>query len=170
MASKLFNATLVGDRELIQRLTALPSTVRKALIDKINILLIQLQQHVVVDKLHGQVLHQRSGRLARSIQTRIEATAAAVFGFVFSAGDVKYAAIHEFGGKTPPHDIYPVKAQALAFAVGGQLRFAAVVHHPGSQMPERSFMRSSLADQAESIDAGLRQTVLEATGLAVHGR
>lgn len=38
--------------------------------------------------------------------------------------------VHEGTG---PHDIYPVKAQALAFQVGGETVFAAHVHHPGTK-------------------------------------
>ena len=158
----LFNVTLVGDSDLVARLSSMPTQVAAALRSKIEVLTIQLQAHIVRDKLHGQVLHQRSGQLARSIQRRVDATVLAVYGFVFSAGDVKYAGIHEFGGKTPAHDIYPKKAQALAFAMGGKTVFAKVVHHPGSQMPERSFMRSSLADMKGDITEQLKETAFAA--------
>ena len=82
-----------------------------------------------------------------------------VVGKVASSGDVKYAGIHEFGGKTPAHDIYPDKAKALAFMIGGKQVFAKVVHHPGSQMPERSFLRSSLSDMRQEILDGLEFAV-----------
>ena len=71
-----------------------------------------------------------------------------------SAG-VAYAAIQEFGGKTSAHEITPTKAQALAFVVGGDMRFARRVQHPGSNMPERSFLRSSLAELAGEIESQL---------------
>lgn len=156
----LFNVTLVGDQALVARLAKIPTNVAEALRSKIEVLTIKLQNHVVRDKLHGQVLAQRSGQLARSIQRRIEATQLAVYGFVFSAGDVKYAGIHEFGGVTPPHDIYPKKAQVLAFAMGGKTVFAKVVHHPGSKMPERSFLRSSLGDMESEIRDELKAAAI----------
>jgi len=58
------------------------------------------------------------------------------------SGDVKYAAIHEFGGTIPPHQIVPDKAKALAFLVGGKQAFAARVQLPAATMPERSYMRA----------------------------
>jgi phage gpG-like protein len=125
-------------------------------------LTINLQEHVIRDKLSGQVLNQKSGALARSIQQMVTATDETVTGEVFSAGDVKYARIHEYGGTTPAHDIIPTKANALAFAIGGKQIFAKIVHHPGSKMPERSFLRSSLADQATEIMDGLRSATLKA--------
>lgn len=165
----IFNLTLVGDRQLIGRLETLSAPVRAALRAKVERLTIELQTHIISRKLHGQVLHQRSGALARSIQRRVEAMALAVYGIVFQSGDVKYGKIHEFGGRTPPHDIYPKKADALHFVVGGREVFAKVVHHPGSKMPERSFMRSSLADMRPTISAGLRAAVLDGVRNGVRG-
>lgn len=150
-----------GQQELVERLRSLPAPVQTALRVKILALAIKLQTHVVTDKLHGQVLNQRSGALARSIQQDVTESGSAIYGRVFSAGDVKYAAIHEYGGRTPAHDIVPKKGEALAFTIGGKQVFAKVVHHPGSQMPERSFLRSSLADMADEITAGIKQAALD---------
>jgi len=146
--------------KLLAGVDAMPAQVVAAVATKMRAVTINLQRHVINDKLHGQVLKQRSGKLARSIQQETHTDGDVVVGEVFSAGDVKYAAIHEFGGRTPPHDIVPNKAEALAFAIGGKTVFAKIVHHPGSQMPERSFLRSSLADQAGEIVEGLRQAAL----------
>ena len=76
--------------------------------------------------------------------------------------DVKYAAIHEFGGTIPPHQIVPDKARALAFLVGGKQVFAARVNLPAITMPERSYMRSSLAEMAGEIHDELDVAVVEA--------
>ena len=78
------------------------------------------------------------------------------------SGDVKYAAIHEFGGTIPPHQIVPDKAKALAFAIGGKQVFAARVNLPAVTMPERSYLRSSLAEMAEAIRERLSEAVVEA--------
>ena len=58
---------------------------------------------------------------------------------IATSGDLKYAAIHEYGGTIPPHQIVPDKARALAFAIGGKQVFAARVNLPAVTMPERSY-------------------------------
>jgi phage gpG-like protein len=81
---------------------------------------------------------------------------------ITAGGDTKYAAIHEFGGAIPPHQILPDKARALAFLVDGKQAFAARVNLPAVTMPERSYMRSSLAEMADEIREGLTTAVVEA--------
>jgi phage gpG-like protein len=142
-------------------LAQIPAEVLQAVAAKVRALTANLQQHIVADKLQGQVLQHRTGALSRSIQSTTSVNGDVATGRVFSSGDVKYAAIHEFGGQTPPHDIYPDKAQALAFMMGGQQVFAKVVHHPGSKIPQRSYMRSGLEDMAEEITAGIRSAATE---------
>lgn len=173
-----FKITLVGDRALVGRLNRMGVDLQTALVRKVTALAIKLNAYIVTQKLAGQVLNKVSGALARSISNKVEATVKAVYGYVFSSGDVKYAGIHEFGGRTSPHDIYPVKAKALRFALGGggpggengTVQFAKVVHHPGSVMPERSFMRSGLRDMASEISRELKMTALETVTTTIHGR
>lgn len=147
----MITVSVKGDKELIRRFDDMPMALKAVLLQKTQALAIDIQGVVVSQKLHGQVLNHRSGALARSIQQEATSTDLKVTGRVFSSGDVKYAAIHEYGGTTSPHDIVPNKAQALAFTIGGKQVFAKVVHHPGSKMPERSFMRSTLAEWKERI-------------------
>ena len=103
------------------------------------------------DKLSGAVLNAGSGTLRDSIAANVSADADGVVASVGSEGDVKYAAIQEYGGKTSAHEILPIKAQALAFVVGGAQVFARRVEHPGSVIPERSSLRSSLDDMRDEI-------------------
>lgn len=152
---------VTGPRELIAKLERMPASVGDALWNKVAILAAGLQGYVVSGKLSGQVLNVRSGRLRRSIQWDRMRDAFKVIASVFSAGDVKYAGIHEFGGQTKPHLIMPKKAQALAFMMDGKQTFAKVVQHPGSKMPERSFLRSALRDRAEMISLELKKSVIE---------
>ena len=92
-----------------------------------------------------------SGDLRASIVSEVGVDGDGVIGSVGSAGDVKYAAIQEYGGKTAAHEILPSKADALAFLVGGAIRFARRIEHPGSVIPERSYLRSSLAEMTDEI-------------------
>lgn len=146
--------------KLLANIDAVPAQVVATVTTKMRAITKNLQRHVIADKLHGQVLKQRSGALARSIQEDVQTEGDTIIGEVFSAGDVKYAAIHEWGGVTAPHDIVPTKAEALAFVIGGKQVFARIVHHPGSHIPERSYLRSSLADQASEIVAGLKEAAI----------
>lgn len=164
----LLNVTMVGDEALLVRIQRWPTAVHDMLLRKVTALSLRLQTHVKSDKLSGQVLNRKTGALSRSIVQQVIDQGLMIIGRVFSSGDVKYAAIHEFGGKTRAHDILPKKADALSFMIGGQRIFARVVHHPGSVMPERSYMRSSLTDMAEEITVGLKQAVID--GLMVGQR
>jgi phage gpG-like protein len=77
---------------------------------------------------------------------------------------VPYAAIQEFGGKTAAHQIIAANAKALAFRAGGDQIFRRRVDHPGSAIPARSYLGSSLADMRDEIGSGFKQAVLEALG------
>ena len=79
-----------------------------------------------------------------------------------SSAGVPYAAIQEFGGKTAAHDIVAVKGKVLAFSAGGSQVFARSVHHPGSTIPARSYLGSSLAEMRDEIESGFKRAVLEA--------
>jgi len=166
----LVEISIVGDKELIARLDKMPTAIRQALELKVTSLALRLEKLVKTGKLNGQVLNRISGRLARSINNKVTVTANSVFAKVFSAGDVKYAAIHEYGGQTAPHIIEPKKAQALAFMGAGGMVFAKKVNHPGSKMPQRSFMRSALRDMSTEISLGMKKAVVDAANKAVHGK
>jgi phage gpG-like protein len=142
-------------------LAAMPDRVRQALSSKINMLAVALQAKIQ-QKLSGTVLNERTGALARSIVATVDNSGADISVRVGPSGDIKCAAIHEFGGTIPPHEIVPNKAKALAFAVGGKQVFAKRVNLPAVTMPERSYLRSSLEEMAGEIAEGLGEAVAEA--------
>jgi phage gpG-like protein len=113
--------------------------------------------------LSGEVLQTRSGALAASIISSIENDGSATSVSISSTG-VPYAAIQEFGGKTAAHDIVAVKGKVLAFSAGGNQVFAKSVHHPGSTIPARSYLGSSLAEMRDEIESDFKQAILEALG------
>jgi len=114
------------------------------------------------DKLAGGVLNAGSGALSDSIRATVSANADGAFASVGSEGDVKYAAIQEYGGKTSAHEILPAKADVLAFVAGDAQHFARKVEHPGSVMPERSYLRSALEDMKDEILATFADAATEA--------
>lgn len=135
------------------RLKAIPENVRA----KLRAVIVRDGKELaslVRGKLSGSVLKVRSGKLLNSIRTEMVENANTIYGRVYSKG-VPYAAIHEYGGQTKPHDIYPKNVKALHFMVGGASVFAGMVHHPGSKIPERSYLRSSLAEMKSALIADI---------------
>jgi phage gpG-like protein len=160
----MLSVTLQGADALQDRIEALPLAVQAAVRAKAAGLAERLRAHVVEDKLSGQVLKSKTGALAASIGSDVTVEGDVIRARVFSAGDIKYARIQEYGGRTPAHEIVPSKARVLAFVAGGGTVFATRVQHPGSTIPERSYLRSSLADMAGVIVGELKAAVLDALG------
>lgn len=157
----MLSIELVGEKKLIDRFNNAGPKAKAELVKAVTGLTLKLESKIKNEKLSGQVLNVITGNLRASVHSimPVEQTGGSVVGHVAQSGDVKYGAIHEFGGKTQAHDIYPTKAKALAFMVGGKQVFAKVVHHPGSQMPERSYMRSALADMRQEALEGMTDAI-----------
>ena len=158
----MLNLSIDGDDALQARLDAFPAALAVDLAAKEQDLAGALADKVKFEKLAGEVLNARSGALAASIGAEVSSDGEEVSATVGSYGDVKYAAIQEYGGKTGAHEILPVKGNALAFLVGGAMRFARRVEHPGSVIPERSYLRSSLDEMSAEILAALAATPTDA--------
>ncbi len=166
----MIKAAIVGD----------PNKVPKAILDKLPLirgacqismarLVMRLTKKIMQEKLSGQVLKNRTGTLRRSIHPNVYNDGDVTIGTVGT--NIEYASIHEFGGKTRPHLIAAKNGKALRWLnpgfVGplrmtkkgkmmkkqsaGAWMFASVVHHPGSNMPERSFMRTALEEMRPDI-------------------
>ena len=155
----MLQLSLEGQAELAERLGAMPDRLRAALAEKVDALAQTLFAQVVGVNLSGGVLNTRSGALRDSIRTQTSQQDGAIGVEIFSGGDVPYAAIQEYGGKTAAHEILPDKAQLLAFAMNGKQVFARKIQHPGSQIPERSYLRSALEEQSDDIAQGLTNVV-----------
>lgn len=154
---------LEGQETLAERLGAFPDLLREALADKVDALAQALYQQVVGVNLSGGVLNARSGRLRDSIETQVSKDGQ-IGAEIFSSGDVPYAAIQEFGGKTAAHEILPDKAKALAFVMNGKQLFARRIQHPGSLIPQRSYLRSALDEQSDEIVQDLTDAVTSLAG------
>ena len=151
----------VDDSKLVARFASTTARVQAALAKKLAVLAIKLENHIKADKLSGQVLNVRTGALRRSIFTTIETGPQRIVATVASSSDVKYGRIHEYGGTINIPEITPVKAHALHFFVGGKDVFAMRARAHPVKMPERSFMRSALADMKDEIRAGIEEAMKE---------
>jgi phage gpG-like protein len=155
-------ATLSRHDELAQQLAALPANLAARLEAKARNLAEALAAKIRDEKLSGQALETKSGALKASIVADVTVDHGEILATVGSVGDVKYAAIQEYGGRTSAHEILPDKTQALAFLVGGVLRFARRVEHPGSTLPARAYLSSSLAESRDEIVAEFASAATQA--------
>jgi phage gpG-like protein len=161
----MLHFTLEGQAEFSARLAALPDDLRAALAQKIDALGQDLLAQIVGVNLNGGVLNARSGALRNSIHLRKQNQDALAIE-IGSDGSAPYDAIHEYGGKTAAHEILPAKAKVLAFASAGKQAFARRVNHPGSHIPERSYMRGALAEKSAEIREALSAALAEAASRA----
>jgi phage gpG-like protein len=157
----MFALEVRGLDETSARLDAYPAALQAALGAKATELAATLTD-LVKNKLSGAVLNTSSGALRDSIAASVTADADGVLALVGSEGDVKYAAIQEYGGKTSAHEILPVKGDVLAFVASDGQHFARRIEHPGSVIPERSYFRSSLEDMKDEILAALADCAADA--------
>jgi phage gpG-like protein len=172
----MLNVTVRGDKELVQRFKGMSTDVHAALLAVVYKDALKLQAHVQLDKLSGQVLKIVSGDLKASITHAVDDNGSSVYGRVFSSGDVKYAAIHEFGGVIH-HPGGTAYIPGLGGAFDGTAAFisndaAGSFTWNGGElprtaahdinMPERSYIRSSLADMAAQITTDLQKAVVNA--------
>lgn len=157
----MIDGYVVGDKEVARRFRALPDGVRSRVTDSIGRLILRLQRKVMQDKLTGQVLNVRTGTLRRSIDQRLVTDSDSVSGIVST--NVKYGKAHEYGSNktvTVREHLRLVKK-----AWGKELKhpvWATVKAHSMKQnLPERSFLRSALADMKPEIIADLNKAAAE---------
>jgi phage gpG-like protein len=139
----MITSTVTGDKEFILKLASFPDKLRAELKTSMTSAMDRLKGHVQDDKLSGQVLNVRTGDLRASIAADVTDDTTSVTGKVST--DLPYSAIHEYGGTIPPHPINTLNSAAHRFMTGTS------VMHPGCVIPERSYLRTSLRDMADSI-------------------
>lgn len=146
------------------RLDAMPSRVRDELVTGIGRIAIRLQRNVMKDKLSGQVLNVRTGRLRRSIGHVVEVSTNIVAGVVSTP--VKYAPPHEYGFKGTVDvraHLRQIK-QAFGRAIAPKT-IEVSAHQMRMNLPERSFLRSALREleatgvPMEEINAALGRAI-----------
>lgn len=151
---------MVGDKQLLVKVRNMSRRIHDELLKATTGLSFDLLA-LVKRKLSGDVLNVgKTGKLRDSIfQQVIDQGTKGITGRVASDGTVKYAAIHEFGGTINIPEIRPVNVEALHFFMGGDEVFAKYARAHTVTMPERSYMRSSLADMREQIKEELTEAV-----------
>lgn len=74
----------------------------------------------------------------------------------------KYAAIHEYGGRTRPHVIRARRGGVLRFVMpGGEVVFARSVNHPGSKIREKRYIRDAIDKTRIAGEKAISDALLE---------
>ena len=135
-------ATIVGAVEIEARFLTGRARVKEYVLRETHILTTKLQRKVKEEKLSGQVLKVRTGRLRRSINRRVDVLADQVIGRVGT--NVEYGRTWELTG-TPAMDIFPSRAKALRWiGPNGQPVFAGNVHKDA--VGPKPFLKPALAE------------------------
>ena len=156
-------AELIGAERVVAFLGLLPPKAMAAIKADVSRLAITLLRKVKEEKLSGQVLKNQTGTLRRSINQRVE-----VFGQQQVVGSVgtklSYAAAHEFGFNGPVN----VKAhlrmvkKAWGKAVRNPQEHPVRAFSRQLRLPEKSFLRSAMAEMAPEIRESLEASVAKA--------
>ena len=153
----MIRITWKANLETISALRSKGPRVVAALMSKLNILMFGLSKSVQTQKLSGQMLTPRTGKLRASVHpvlatlsgTRISAAVEAA-GSPLAYGNI----LHE-GSRA--HTVVATKARMLAFLVDGKQRFAKAVSHPGTT--PKPFMSATEQESATMIHSELEQTL-----------
>lgn len=141
-----------GGRETAKKLRGEAKQVREAVRKTMGRLVLELLVKVKRDKLSGQALNVRTGRLRRSITQRIEVHGTTIEGVVGT--NVEYAKFHEYGQSIKAD----LKKQREGFKAG---LTASKPSLTADDLPPRSFLRSALREMKQHNNEEIERTVKE---------
>jgi phage gpG-like protein len=119
-----------------------------------------MEAYVKVNKLSGQALHRRTGNLSRSITHRTTDAGGAINAIVGT--NASYARVHEYGAHGVVNVPSYVRMQTMAFGRPMQAMQVTVRAHPMKQnIPETSFLRSTLRETKDASVGRIRKTMRE---------
>jgi phage gpG-like protein len=135
----------VGRAEVIARLDRINERMQPEMRVGIERLTVKLQTGVRANKLSGQVLKVRTGRLRNSIGRDVTSSGSTVTGIVSTP--VVYAKPHEYGfhGTVSVREHMRTVKQAFGRPIE-PVQATVRQHEMKMNLPERSFLRAELAD------------------------
>lgn len=150
----MINYHVDGDANLSATVDRIDAEVRQSIARSTLKLLIKVKR----EKLNGQVLNKRTGRLGRSITQKLIELSNGVAGIVGT--NVEYAPPHEYGFKG---DV-TVKAhlRMIKMAFGKSINPKQVnikAHTRKVDLPEKSFLRSALEEMRKEIKQDLEVSI-----------
>ena len=149
---------VVGVESVTRNLRAFPGEAQKEIRQSMGQVILKLERLVKQGKLTGQVLHVRTGRLRRSIHSRITEDRTSVTGIVGT--NVEYAAVHEYGYTGPQTVKEHLRTIKQAFGKTITPTTVTVAAHTRTvKLPERSFLRSALDEMSSEIRTTLQDSL-----------
>lgn len=146
-----------GKTELVAKWKNIAAQLPSLITDEMKTRMVQLADYVRTNKLSGNPLNRRSGRLSRSINGNASAAGTIVTGTVGSKG-VPYAHVHETGGTfdIPAHE----RLITVVFGKPVVPHSISVKAHEANY-PQRAYLKPSLEENRAQIIAALRNKTLE---------
>lgn len=154
-----------GREAVLARLGEAPAKIRAAAKSSLDIWATELAGYIKAEKLSGQVLNRRSGALSRSVYpAKAEESADTISAGARAGSDVPYAKLHEYGMQRNIVVSAYHRMQTMAWGKPMASPREVLVNQHSSYInaPERSYMRSSLREQAPEGINELRAAVREA--------
>lgn len=145
-------AAVVGEKKTVERIKRIAPGIRVELKTAVQRLTLKLLARTKQQKLSGQVLNVRTGRLRRSINQRVESKGTRVDGYVGT--NVEYARVHEFGFR----GIVNIR-EHLRKTKRGAHKVSA--HSRNVNIRERSFLRSALGEMKPTIQKELKAAAVK---------
>lgn len=152
-----FQVTVFGKDEFIARFASLRAELLTSLTEEMLKQMTKLADYVRANKLSGDPLHRRSGRLSRSVSGQASSTGTVIVGTIGSKG-VPYAAVHENGGTFQIPSF--VREQTVAFGRPMIPKQVTVKAHDVTY-PKRAFLKPSLQLKAVEIREALRARAMD---------
>ena len=181
-------AKLVGADVLRMNLAGLPTVIRQNILAVLETEMKRMVETVREDKLSGQVLKERSGRLKGSIHGGVSDDKDGTSSFWIGT-NVEYAAFHEYGYdgveevtehlRRMTHMIIGTEVvdgvrkakRAVDLVSGGKSGVEVLVgaHQRRVKYAARSYLRPTLAEHADEIEAALGEAANDGITMAMRG-
>ena len=154
----MIEMSVTGDADVIAAIRVRHQNFIRNIEQSVGRLTLKLLTRVKVNKLSGQVLNVRTGRLWRSITYKVIKTPSRITGIVGT--NVEYARIHELGF----HGQVSVKAhlREIKKAWGKDITPRTVevrTHSRQVNLPAKSFLRSAMEEMTPEIIQTLQQSI-----------
>lgn len=163
----MIDGVVTGSDQVNRAFGRVTPAVRAELVKGTGRIVLRLLTKVKLEKLSGQVLKVRTGRLRRSINQRVDASGDLITGSVGT--NVDYGRKWELGFKGTESVQQHMRTIKQAFGKplkGGPKQISVRAHTRRVNLPERSFLRSALqelaaagvieAEYSAAVAAGLR--------------